>query len=102
MHVVQTPFDEMLAIVGEQPVTFFAESRARPADRLGGGNAGLTVLDDEYRPPAGELRERHFFDRLAQDVVHQRAVVHDPPLARIQAVMREAEPWSDEMRAGRG
>jgi hypothetical protein len=45
-----------------------------------------------------EFGKRHFFHRLADDVVQQRAVVHDPALPDVNSVMRVTKPGSDEVR----
>ena len=59
------------------------------------------VRDHEHRAALRELAERHFFDGLADEVVHQRAVLHDLAVADVDAVMGVAEPGSDQMRAER-
>jgi hypothetical protein len=57
------------------------------------------MFDDEHRTAARELLESHLFDRLADDVVDQCAVVHDFAVTDVDAVVREPEPRSDEVRA---
>jgi len=62
--------------------------------------ATLAVLHHEHRAAPGEFLERHLFHRLADDVVHQRAVVHHAILAGVDAVVRESQPRRDEVRTG--
>jgi hypothetical protein len=59
------------------------------------------VRDFVQRTPFGEHFEGHLFHGLANDVVHQRAVVDDLAVAHVDAVMGVAEKGSDEMGAGR-
>jgi hypothetical protein len=57
MHIVQAPFDEMLAIVGEQAVAFLAEARPRTADDLFGLERLFLVQHLIYRTALRESRE---------------------------------------------
>jgi len=99
---VEAPLDEVLAVVAEKAITLLAEARAGALDRHFHGVTGVAMLDHEHRAAAGELLERHLFHGLADDVVHQRAVVHHLAIAGVEPVMGEAEPGCDEVRAAGG
>jgi len=96
---VQAPLDEVFAVVAEQAVTLLAEARTCAPDDLVGRVTGLAVFDHEHGPTTGEFLERHFFHRLAHDVVHQRAVVNYAAVARVDAVMRKTQEGCHQVRA---
>src|SRR5690349_18518033 len=96
-QVVQAPLDEVLAVVREQAITLLAEPRARAAHDFRGVEAHLGRRHQEDRAAFGKGVERHFLDRLADDVVHECAVMNHAPRTDVDTVMRETQPRHDEM-----
>ena len=83
----QTPFAEMLAVVGEEAVAVLAESRERPADHLAAIEILRRIGSYPDRLAAGETSERNFFHRPSAQTVRESRVMHDFAVANVDSVV---------------
>jgi hypothetical protein len=91
----------VLAVVREQAVTVFAETRTRALNGFDTAVTALWVLDDEDVATGSEPLERNFLDGAAMQRRAKACVVNDLAAADIDTVMAVAVANSDQMRAER-
>jgi hypothetical protein len=84
----QTPFAEVLTVVGQQPIAVFAYSRARPADHLPMIEVRWRIGSDPGRVAAGETSETNLFHRPSVQAVCESRVMHDLATTDIDSVMQ--------------
>jgi hypothetical protein len=97
MLTAQTPFAEVLAVVGQQPVAILAYSRARPPNYLSTIEGLRRVGSDPDRTAAGETSERNFFHRTSAQAVCQSRVVHHRAAADVDSVVQIATTRCDNV-----
>ena len=94
---VQAPFAKVLAVVVENAIAVFAESRARAShDFLRFETFHSMGLDPDVTPTR-ETLERNFLHRSAAPSSGEAGVMNDAAVADVNAVMRVKRAWGDEM-----
>ena len=99
MLVVQTPVAEVLAIVGEDPVLGFTDSRASPLHRVLAGKLVLAILPNQEWAAGGKSIDGDFFHRAAVARSRQTSVVHDFAVANVDAMVPIPQARRDEVCA---
>jgi len=102
MLAVQAPFGEVLAVVGEETIRVFTETRARTTDDFRALESGSLTRPHPDGEAVSEPRKRNLFHRATPPARTEGTVVDDAAIADVDAVMGEAETRRDEMRAQRG
>src|SRR5262245_49933560 len=93
------PLDEVFAVVGEQPVTVFADARTSTFDDFLAEELRCHPRLDRVSLPEREFFERHFLDRKAREKPVEAAVVNDPAIARVHAMMKISPSWRRQVRS---
>ena len=99
--VVQRPIAEMLAIVCQQPITAFAQTRTRTLHHFVTIEPGWGVYNSDVAASC-ELRERNVFHRSSPQSICEASVVNDATVPDVYTVMAVERARSDEVRGGRG
>jgi hypothetical protein len=98
--VAKRPYAKMLAIVRQNPVVGFAQARERSRHHFATIEA-LQVASNPDDVASSETLERNLFHRSAPEPVCKTSVVHDAPVADIDAVVRVEPTRCDEVRCER-
>ena len=85
--IPQTPFAEVLTVVGQQSVGVFAQSGARSADHLPTIEVRCRIGSDPARVAARETSERNLFHRPSVEAMCESRVMHDLAIADVDSVM---------------
>jgi hypothetical protein len=101
-RAAQTPFAEVLTVIGQQPIAVFPHPGSCSADDLSNVKIGWRVRSHPHALPAREMSERNFFHRSAAQTVGVPRVVNDLASADVDAVMQIAAPRCDKVRTQRG
>jgi hypothetical protein len=99
---VQTPFAEVLTVIGQQPIVVLPDTRSCSADDLSNVEIGGRCRSHPYALSVREMRERNFFHRSSAQAVREPRVVNDLASTDVDAVMQIAAPRCDKVRTQRG
>ena len=98
---MQTPFAEVLTVIGQQPITVFPHTGSCSADDLSNVEIGWRVRSHPDVMSARETSERNFFHRSSAQTVREPRVVNDLAGTDVDAVMQIAAPRCDKVRTQR-
>jgi hypothetical protein len=98
----QTPFAEVLTVIGQQPIAVFPHTGSCSADDLSNVEIGWRLRSHPDALSAREMSERNFFHRSSAQAVCEARVVNDLASTDVDAVMQIAAPRCDKVRAQRG
>jgi hypothetical protein len=98
----QTPFAEVLTVIGQQPIAVFPHPRSCSADDLSNIEIGRRVRSHQDALSAREMSERNLFHRFSAQTVRAPRVVNDLASTDVDAVMQIASPRCDKVRTQRG
>jgi hypothetical protein len=84
----KTPFAEVLAIVGQQPIAILTHSGARAPDDFSRIEVRRDIESDPGGSASGETIERGFFDRPSAQAVDKSRVVDDLSFADVYSVVQ--------------
>jgi hypothetical protein len=101
-RAAQTPFAEVLTVIGQQPIAVLPHTRSCSADDLSNVEIGWRVRSHPDALSAREMSERNFFHRSSAQTVHEPRVVNDLASTDVDAVMQIAAPGCDKVRTQRG
>jgi hypothetical protein len=101
-RAVQTPFAEVLTVIGQQPIAVFPHTGSCSADDLSNVEIGWRIRSHPDAPSAREMSERNFFHRSSAQAVREPRVVNDLASTDVDAVMQIAAPRRDNVRTQRG
>jgi len=101
-RAAQTPFAEVLTIIGQQPIAVLPHTGSRPADDLSNVEIGWRLRSHPDALAAREMSERNFFHRSSAQTGHEPRVVNDLASTDVDAVMQIATPRCDKVRTQRG
>jgi hypothetical protein len=101
-RAVQTPFAEVLTVIGQEPITGFPHSGSCSADELLNVEIRWLVRSHPDALCAREISERNFFHRSSAQTVGESRVVNDLASTDVDAVMQIAAPRRDKVRTQRG
>jgi hypothetical protein len=101
-RAAQTPFAEVLTVVGQQPIAVFPHTRSCSADDLSNLEVGCCVRSHPDALSAREMKERNFFHRSSAQTVREPRVVNDRASTDVDAVMQITAPRCDKVRTQRG
>src|SRR5260370_24547590 len=76
-RAAQTPFAEVLTIIGQQPIAVFPHTRSCSPDDLSNVEIGWRIRSHPDALSAREMSERNFFHRSAAQTVRVPRVVID-------------------------
>jgi hypothetical protein len=99
---VQTPFAEVLTVIGQQAIAVLPYSGSCSADDLSNAEIGWRVRYHPDALPAREMSERNFFHRSSAQTVREPRIVNDLASADVDAVMQITKPRCDKVRTQRG
>jgi hypothetical protein len=74
---MQTPFAEVLTVIGQQPIAVFSHAGSCSADDLFSVEIGWRARSHPDALSAREMSERNFFHRPSAQTVHETRVVND-------------------------
>ena len=100
--IAYTPFAEVLAIVGQQPVAVLAHPGQGPAHHLAAIEILRRIESDPDRLTTGETSERNFFHRPSAQTVRESRVMHHLATTDVNSMVEIASAPSDQMRTQRG
>lgn len=95
--VVQAPVVEVLAIVGENPVPGFTDSRASPLHRYLAGKLVLAILPNQQWAVGGKSIDGEYFCRAAVVRLRRTCVVQDFAVANIDAMVPIPQARRDDV-----
>jgi hypothetical protein len=98
----QTPFAEVLTVIGQQPIAVFPDTGSCSADDLANVEIRWRVQFHPDALSARETSERNFFHRSSAQTVREPRVVNDRASTDVDAVMQIATPRCDKVRTQRG
>ena len=101
-RAAQTPFAEVLTVIGQQPIAVFPHTGSCSADDLANVEIGWRVRSHPDALSAREMSERNFFHRSSAQTVREPRVVNDLASTDVDAVMQIAAPRCDKVRTQRG
>jgi len=101
-RAAQTPFAEVLTVIGQQPIAGFPNTGSRSEDDLSNVEIELGVRSHPDALSVREMSERNFFHRSSAQTVGEPRVVNDRASADVDAMMHVAAPGCDEVRTQRG
>jgi hypothetical protein len=101
-RAAQTPFAEMLTVIGQQPIAVFPHTGSCSADDLSNVEIGWRVRFHPDALSVREMSERNFFHRPPAQTVREPRVVNDFASTDVDAVMQIAAPGCDKVRTQRG
>jgi len=101
-RAAQTPFAEVLTVIGQQPIAVFPHTGLCSANDLSNIEIGWRVRSHPDAPLAREMSERNFFHRSSAQTVREPRVVNDLAGTDVDAVMQIAAPRCDKVRTQRG
>jgi hypothetical protein len=99
---VQTPFAEVLTVIGQQPIEVFPHAGSCSADDLSNVENGWRIRLYPDALSACEMSERNFFHRSSAQTVRKPRVVNDLASTDVDAMMQIAAPRCDKVRTQRG
>jgi hypothetical protein len=99
MLATHAPFAEVLAIVSEEVIAIFPEPQSCSAHHRRRVMPARFLQANPDRVALAELHQRDLFHRTATQPAGESSVLHDPPLSRIDAVVRIPEPRRHHVRA---
>ena len=97
----QRPAAEVLAVVSQQPIAAFAQSRARTLHHFARIELGRIASKSDVAASC-EVRERNVLHRSAPPSMREASVVNDATVADVYAVMAVERARSDEVRGDWG
>lgn len=97
----QSPVAEVLAVVRQQPIAAFAQTRARTLHHFARIELGRIASNSDAAALC-ELRERNVLHRSAPQSLREAGVVNDATVADVYAVMAVERARSDEVRGDWG
>ena len=100
-NAFDTPRAEVLAVVRQQAITVFAETRTGAFDGFEATVTAPRVLDDDDVVSGAEALERDLLDGAAMQRRAKARIVNDLAAADVDAVMAITLANGDEMRAER-
>jgi hypothetical protein len=100
-RAAQTPFAEVLAVVGQKPIAVFPHTGSCSADDLSNVEVGWRVRSHPDALFTREMSERNFFHRSSTQTVREPRVVNDLASTDVDAVMQIAAPGCDKVRTQR-
>jgi hypothetical protein len=98
---MQTPFAEVLTVIGQQPIVVLPDTGSCSADDLPNAEIGR-VRSDPDALSAREMSERNFFHRSSAQAVREPRVVNDLASTDVDTVMQIAPPGCDKVCTQRG
>jgi hypothetical protein len=101
-RTAQTPFTEVLTVIGHQSIAVFPHTGSCSADDLSNVEIGWRVRSHPDLMSACKMSERNFFHRSSAQTVREPRVVNDLASANVDAVMQIASPGCDKVRTQRG
>jgi hypothetical protein len=101
-RAAQTPFAEVLTVIGQQPIALFPHTGSCSADDLSNVEVGWRLRSHPDALSAREISERNFFHRSSAQTVREPRVVNDLASTDVDAVMQIAAPRCDKVRTQRG
>ena len=101
-RAAQTPFAEVLTVIGQQPIAVFPHAGSCPADDLSNVEIRWRVRSHPDTLPAREMSERNFFHLSSAQTVREPRVVNDLASTDVDAVMQVTAPRCDNVRTQRG
>src|SRR5882724_2881938 len=101
-RAAQTPFAEVLTVIGQQPIAVFPHTGPCSADDLSKVEIGWGVRSHPDTLSVREMSERNFFHRSSAQTVREPRVVNDLASTDVDAVMQIAAPGCDKVRTQRG
>src|ERR1700730_6487352 len=101
-RAAQTPFAEVLTVIGQQPIEVFAHTGSCSADDLSNVEIGWRVRSHPDALSARAMSERNFFHRSTAQTARESRVVNDLASTDVDAVMQIAAPRCDKVRTQRG
>jgi hypothetical protein len=99
---VQTPFAEVLTVIGQQPIAVLPHSGSSSADDLSNAEIRWRVRSHPDALPAREMSDRNFFHRSSAQTVREPRIVNDLASTDVDAVMQITTPRRDKVRTQRG
>ena len=101
-RAAQTPFAEVLTVIGQQAIAVFPHTGSCSADDHSNVEIGWRVRSHPDTLSAREMSERNFFHRSSAQSMREPRVVHELASTDVDAVMQIAAPRCDKVRAQRG
>jgi hypothetical protein len=101
-RAAQTPFAEVLTVIGQQPITVFPHTGSCSADDPSNVEIGWRGRSHPHALAAREMSQRNFFHRSSAQTVREPRVVNDLASTDVDAVMQIAAPRCDNVRTQRG
>lgn len=98
-NAVEAPGTEVFAVVGQQAVAVFTETRTGALHSFAADVAGIRFIQYGNRMGAGEASERDLLDRAATQRRTKARIVDDPPVSGIDSVVAVAGAMRDEVSA---
>src|ERR1700758_2579281 len=89
-RAAETPLAEVLAVIGQQPITVFPHTRSCAPDDLADIEVRCSAGPYPHALPGCETRQRNFFHRSATQTVRESGVVNDLATANVDSVMQVA------------
>jgi hypothetical protein len=97
----QAPLAEVLAVVAQDPIIILTEPRAGTLHDLARVVHHRHAASHRYRSASTEFLQRNFLHRSAGEEAGNRPTVDDFSVTQVDAMMDEADPRADEVRARR-
>jgi hypothetical protein len=101
-RAAQTPFAEVLAVIGHQPIAVLPHTGSCSVDDLSSVEIGWSARSHPDALTAREVSERNFFHRSSAQTMCEPRVVNDLASTDVDAVMQIAGPGCDKVRTQRG
>jgi len=101
-RAVQTPFTEVLTVIGQEPIAGFPNSGSCSADELSSVEIRWLAESHPDALCAREISERNFFHRSSAQTVGESRVVNDLASSDVDAMMQITAPRRDKVRTQRG